>query len=70
MSYDKDDQEPVSGGNQRPHLHLIAPSGKEKSGTSLPETVAMELRELIQSLQEKEPRVKSKSSNEDLPPAA
>lgn len=69
MSYDKDDQEPVSRDKQRPHLHLIAHSEKEKNGTSLPEAVAMELRELIAEVQQ---RVSRKKKIEDglLPPAA
>jgi len=70
MSYDNDYQESVSGENQRPHLHLAAHSEKEKGGTFLPEAAATELRELIQSLREEEPRGRNKPSNEDLPPAA
>ncbi len=70
MSCDKDDQESTSGGNFRPQLHLVAPSEKEKSGTSLPEAATTELRELIQSLLEKEPRKRNNHSDEDLLPAA
>lgn len=70
MSYDKDDQESASGGNRRPQLHLVAQSEKVKSGASLPEAATTELREMIQSLQEKNLRGTSKPSQEDLPPAA
>ncbi len=68
MSCDKDDQEPVSLHKQRLHLHLIAHSEKQKSGTSLPEEAANELRELMAEVQHRVPR--QKIEDDLLPPAA